>query len=64
MCLSVTLSQIGVPLEAMGLIIGIYPILDMVDTMSNTTGDVACAIIVASSEKMLDKSVYNDKTAV
>ena len=58
-CLGVVLSTLGVPIEALGLIIGIYPFIDMFNTMSNTTGDVASALIVASSEKLIDKSIYN-----
>ena len=58
-CLGVVLSSLGVPIEALGLIIGIYPFIDMFNTMSNTTGDVASALIVASSEKLIDKSIYN-----
>ena len=58
-CLGVVISSLGVPVEALGLIIGIYPFIDMFNTMSNTTGDVASALIVASSEKLVDKQVYN-----
>ena len=31
--------------------------------MSNTTGDIACALVVASSEKLLDKNIYYDHKA-
>lgn len=57
-CLGVVLAGIGVPVEAVGLIIGISPFLDMFNTMSNTTGDVACALIVANSEGLIDKEVF------
>ena len=46
------------PVEAMGLIIAIYPVLDMFSTMSNTTGDVAATLIVARSENLLDTEKY------
>ena len=62
-CLTVVFSNLGVPVEACGLVIGVMSILDMIITMSNTTGDVACAVIVANSENMLDKSIYNDPKA-
>ena len=61
-CLGVVLETLHVPVEAIGLIIAVDPILDMFVTMSNTTGDVAAAMIVAESEKLLDEDVYNDKT--
>ena len=59
-CLGIVLNQLGVPVEAMGLIIAVNPIRDMFSTMSNTTGDVACALITASKEGLLDKDIYND----
>ena len=59
-CLGIVLAQIGVPIGAMGLVIAIDPILDMFDTMSNTTGDVACALITASREGLLDRKIFND----
>lgn len=59
-CLGIVLNQLGVPVEAMGLVIAVEPLLDMFDTMSNTTGDVACATITASREGLLDKEIYYD----
>ena len=58
-CLGIVLSQIAVPIEAIGLIMGINPFLDMFCTMSNTTGDVAASLIVARSEGLLDLEIYN-----
>ena len=58
-CLGVVLKTLNVPVEAIGLIIGISPLLDMFDTMNNTTGDLAAALIVSKSEKLLDRNVYN-----
>ncbi|MBE6040575.1 MAG: dicarboxylate/amino acid:cation symporter [Clostridiales bacterium] len=59
-CLGIVLQQIGVPIGAMGLILAIDPVLDMFDTMSNTTGDVSCALITAKKEGLLDMDIYND----
>ena len=59
-CTGIILQQLGVPNEAMGLIIAIDPLLDMFDTMSNTTGDIACATITAAKEGLLDKEIYYD----
>ena len=60
-CLGIVLSQIAVPIEAIGLIMGINPFLDMFCTMSNTTGDVAASLIVARSEGLIDLDIYNSK---
>ena len=59
LCVSIVLEAIGVPVDGVAIIMGIYPILDMFDTMSNTTGDVAAALIVAKSEGLLDIEKYN-----
>ena len=58
-CLGVVLETLNVPVEAIGLIIGIAPLLDMFDTMNNTTGDLAAALIVSKSENLFDRSLYN-----
>lgn len=56
--LTVILTQFNVPVEGVSLIIGIYPILDMFITVVNCVGDVVTSFIVAKSEKLLDKSVF------
>lgn len=60
-CLGIVLKSLGVPVEAIGLIIAISPFFDMFDTLNNTTGDMACALIAAKSENLLDKEVYYSK---
>ena len=57
-CLSVLLTQIGVPVEAIGLVMGIDTLCGMFRCMSNCLGDVAVSTIVARSEKELDMEVY------
>ncbi len=57
-CLSVLLAQLGVPAEAIGLVMGIDSVVGMFRCMSNCTGDVAVSLAVAKSEKMLDMDVY------
>ena len=61
LCLSVILNGLGVPVESIGLVIGIYPLMNMFNTMSNTTGDVTTALIVARSEKLLDRKKLNER---
>ena len=58
-CLSVLLTQINVPVEAIGLIMGIDPLIGMFRCMSNCLGDVAVTSIVAKSEGQMDMEVYH-----
>ncbi len=58
-CLSVLLTQLGVPVEAVGLIMGIDSLCGMFRCMSNCLGDVAVTAIVAKSEGELDIKKYN-----
>ncbi len=58
MCLGVVLPSIGVPIEGIGLILAIYPFVDMFNTTLNTTGDVAAAVIVAKSENSIDTDIF------
>ncbi|MBQ4463685.1 MAG: dicarboxylate/amino acid:cation symporter [Eubacterium sp.] len=60
-CLGIVLENIGVPMEAIGLIMGITPLADMTSTMNNVTGDMAVSTIVARSEGLLDKKVFYSK---
>ena len=60
-CLSVLLSQIGVPTEAIGLVMGIDALVGMFRCMSNCTGDVAVSVAVAKREKLLDMDMYQGK---
>lgn len=55
--LGMVLTQVGLPIEGVGLIMGVDRILDMIRTTINITGDAACAVIVARSEKELSDVV-------
>lgn len=57
-CLSVLLTQLGVPVEAVGLVMGIDPLVGMLRCMSNCLGDVAVSCIVAKREGILDMDTY------
>tara|TARA_B110000027_G_scaffold27884_1_gene30542 strand:- start:678 stop:1928 length:1251 start_codon:yes stop_codon:yes gene_type:complete len=57
--LVIILQQFGLPLEAIGIILAVDRILDMLRTSVNVTGDAAIACIVADSEGLLDKSIFN-----
>jgi len=45
--LAMTVAAAGLPLEGIALIVAIDPILDMLRTMINATGDVAVATLMA-----------------
>ena len=57
-CLSVLLTQMNVPVEAIGLVMGIDSLIGMFRCMSNCLGDVAVTSIVAKSEGQMDMEVY------
>lgn len=59
--LSMLISMIGVPVEAVTLILGVGPLVGMFITMCNCLGDVVVTMIVAKSEKMIDLNVYRRK---
>jgi Na+/H+-dicarboxylate symporter len=54
--LMMVLQSVGLPLEGLALVAGIDRILDMARTTVNITGDAACAVIMAASEKELDRN--------
>ncbi len=53
-CISILLPQIGIPAEAISIIMGLYPIVDMMQTMVNVTGDGVVTTVAAKQENMLD----------
>lgn len=57
--LSMVFNSVGLPVEAIALIMGIDRILDMARTAVNITGDAMCTAIVASQEGTLDRNVFN-----
>ncbi len=52
--LSMVFNSVGLPVEAIGLIMGIDRILDMTRTAVNITGDAVCTTIVAKQEGALE----------
>ena len=57
--LVIILQQCGLPLEAIGIILAVDRILDMIRTSVNVTGDATVACIVAHSESLLDKEIFD-----
>lgn len=60
-CLSVLLSQMGVSMVAISIIIGINAIAEMLLAASNVAGDVAVSLAIARSENLLNTEVFNAK---
>ena len=56
--LTMVFNSVGLPVEAIGLIMGIDRILDMTRTAVNITGDAVCTTVVASQNKELDRDVF------
>ncbi|MBO1517297.1 MULTISPECIES: dicarboxylate/amino acid:cation symporter [Psychrobacter] len=61
--LSMVFAQVGLPIEGIGLILGVDRILDMLRTAVNVGGDAAVTAIVAKSEEKMDIAIYNDPAA-
>ena len=57
--LTVVFNSVGLPVEAIGIIMGIDRILDMARTAVNITGDAVCTTIVACQNGAVDKEVFN-----
>jgi Na+/H+-dicarboxylate symporter len=53
------LTQVGLPVEGIALILGVDRLLDMTRTAVNVCGDAVVTCIVAKSEGELDAAVYN-----
>ena len=56
--LSMVFTSVGIPVEAIALIMGIDRILDMMRTAVNITGDAVCTTIVAHQNGDLNKEVF------
>lgn len=61
--LTLVFEQVNLPVEAIGIIIGVDRLLDMVRTAVNVTGDAVVTSVVAKSENRIDLSIYQDPQA-
>ena len=57
------LTTMGLPMEIVGMIAGIYRIIDMGHTTLNVTGDVITSLCIGRSENAIDDSVYGESLA-
>lgn len=61
--LAIVLGSVGVPLQGIGIIMGVDRILDMCRTVVNVTGDGVCAVVVASTEGQISPDAWGDSKA-
>ncbi|MEV6110258.1 dicarboxylate/amino acid:cation symporter [Streptomyces sp. NPDC051940] len=60
---TLTLSTLGLPLEGVGLLLAIDPILDMMRTATNVAGQAVVPVIVSAREGILDREAYAKATS-
>ncbi|MCK5871300.1 MAG: dicarboxylate/amino acid:cation symporter [Methylococcales bacterium] len=61
--LAMVFNQVGLPVEGIGLILGVDRLLDMIRTAVNITGDATVTCIVARGENEIDNTIFNDPNA-
>ena len=61
--LAMVLTQVGLPVEGIMLIIGVDRLLDMMRTAVNVTGDATVAAVIARSEGRFNDEVFLDPEA-
>lgn len=61
--LNMVFNSVGLPADAIGMIMGIDHVIDMFRSAVNVTGDAICTLIVAFKNKSLDIDIYNGKKA-
>ncbi|MFM9889840.1 MAG: dicarboxylate/amino acid:cation symporter [Rickettsiales bacterium] len=59
--MGMVLHSVGLPIEGIGLLLGVDRVLDMVRTTINITGDCAITLMVDATEKTLDREAYYAK---
>jgi Na+/H+-dicarboxylate symporter len=59
--LTMVFNSVGLPIEAIALIMGIDRILDMTRTAVNITGDAICTTVIANSNNQVDKDIFYKK---
>lgn len=61
--LTMVLTQVNLPTEAIGMLLGVDRLLDMMRTAVNITGDTTVATIVSNKEDDFDISIFKDPNA-
>lgn len=58
-CLGLLVQQFGIPIDSLGILMGIDQIMSMIRTLVNGNGDLVCTTVVAKSENMVDMEVFD-----
>jgi Na+/H+-dicarboxylate symporter len=58
-CLSILVLQLGIPLEGVGILMGIDQLMSMCRTLINGSGDFTGTAVVAHSEGLMDTKIFN-----
>lgn len=58
--LSMVLTSVGLPVEAIALVLGVDRLIDMCRTSVNITGDAVCAVIVSRTEDKVELAESNN----
>ena len=61
--LTMVLTQVGLPIEGIALILGVDRLMDMIRTAVNITGDAVVTMIVAKTENQIDMAVFENPNA-
>ena len=61
-CASIILPQMGIPIEALGVVMGIDHILNLVKIPVNSFSCVATTLVTASRENLLDREIFYEKS--
>lgn len=61
--LVMVLNQVGLPIEAIGILLGVDRLMDMIRTTINITGDAVVTVIVAKGEGKFNEDVFKDPDA-
>ncbi|GHE60815.1 sodium:proton antiporter [Streptomyces longispororuber] len=61
--LTLTLSTLGLPMEGVGLLMAIDPVVDMMRTATNVAGQALVPVVVAAREDILDRNAYESASA-
>ncbi|WP_216829358.1 dicarboxylate/amino acid:cation symporter [Alkalihalobacterium elongatum] len=61
--LSMVLTSVGLPVEAIALVLGVDRLLDMCRTAVNITGDAACAVFISKSEEKIEVNNQTSQSA-
>lgn len=58
--LTLTLSTLGLPMEGVGLLLAVDPVLDMIRTATDVAGQALVPVVVAAREGLLDREAYDN----